>query len=729
MEYKLGYTPRIESSLKSLSPRSLCQTVLDWIDDNKVERPYGDSSSVRIKYSKFSTKPPTKPSLLREIYRDWPAGLSYRQLTIAHFKLYQEKPLSFEWRVYRLKESNFVSLDKFIEIFQRNLDVTHNYTLYMQFLPSTSHSVEQTPIFTLIIHAEPGEELPPPSQRLMFVPLLSAGKLITTAIPSTHVHHIVRAFLSAFGNAEELINLQLYDTNLLSLKTLTLEPKTQGIWRKLASSIDKLPNPLEEAPHSVDSDALISPHDIQPSSIGDGYDEIIQQTSSDHQNRRRYEAMDVWGHESDLPQIHRLTFNVRMPWRIQDETDNLDCKIRMFGDDIYRGLRQAELEGKTTEEGIPGWIPQSLETGHTDNIVVKTSRVTDNWQFVPGLGIEENGDIFGADLDRVDEIEPEMRQPTPSPTSPSARDSPGTRKRKREAPQKVYEDEKIDQETKQNREIYDKYYAPVRLPPPPPPRVELPSESFSIKDLKLKPGLRRAKEEKKGKKNVASESTSTQRPPSAQFLAPEERLLMHLDDESSQKAQLIGNDEERAEYIEKMQREKEEERQKYQKNRAAPLSDATKERLSKLDDRSRRKGSAIVDAFERTSYIERKEREKARADEERRKKIRRESDERRRNRRAEAEQRVSLQDPATAEARVAEAIEKSQRRLEARRARKSGEGVVEPSASAPAPAGTTNEPSASASTLSSASPPATLPEQARSPSGQRQKPRPHRSPN
>lgn len=71
MEYKLGYTPRIESSLKSLSPRSLCQTVLDWIDDNKVERPYGDSSSVRIKYSKLSTKPPTKPSLLREIYRDW----------------------------------------------------------------------------------------------------------------------------------------------------------------------------------------------------------------------------------------------------------------------------------------------------------------------------------------------------------------------------------------------------------------------------------------------------------------------------------------------------------------------------------------------------------------------------------------------------------------------------------------------------------------------------------
>lgn len=71
MELKLQYTPRIDSLLKSLSPRSLSQTVLDWIDDNKVERPLGDLITVRMKYTKFLSKSPTKPSILREIYQDW----------------------------------------------------------------------------------------------------------------------------------------------------------------------------------------------------------------------------------------------------------------------------------------------------------------------------------------------------------------------------------------------------------------------------------------------------------------------------------------------------------------------------------------------------------------------------------------------------------------------------------------------------------------------------------
>lgn len=539
-----------------------------------------------------------------------------------------------------------MSLNKFIDIFQRNLKVTHEYTLYMQSLPSTSHSVEQTPIFTLIMHAEPGEDLPPPSQRMMFVPLLSAGKLITTAIPTIHVEYIVRAFLSAFGNAENLLNLQLYDTNLLSLKTLTLEPKTQGIWRKLATSVDKLPNPLEEAPYLMDQEPLISKQDIEPIKLGDGYDDMIKQSSTDNHSRRRFEAMDLWGHEKDLPQIHRLTFNVRMPWRIKDDNDNLDCKIRMFGDDIYRGLRQAEVEGKTTEEGMPGWIPQSLETGHTDNIVVKTSRVSDNWEFVLGKSADDDGDIFGPDLDRADEIEPFVaRQPTP------IRDSPDTRKRKREAPQVIYNKELRERRQNEAREMEELYLAPQPVKPLPQP---------------LSP-LRR--------------------------MTPQARQRYQLEHSSLMRPSREGRTSPRKSPQKKSPRKEKNISPGRKQTRAQPaapyITSSEEERISQLDDRSGRKVRSMADPNERKQYMDRKVKELAqRKEEERRKRIRRESDERKQSRRAEAERRTSgrEEDVATTEARVTEAIEKSQRRLEARRARKSSEGVAEPSASATAPA-------------------------------------------
>ena len=331
--------------------------------------------------------------------------------------------------------------------------VTHQYTLYMQFLPSTARSIEKTPIFTLIMHAEAGQDIPPPSQRVMFVPLLAAGKLMTTAVSTIHEEHIVSAWLGAFGNAQDIKNLQLYDTNLEALKSLTLEPKTQGIWRKLASSVDELPKPLQEAPSETKPNAMITKEDIEPISLGEDYDGIIKQSTIDDDSRRRYEAMDMFGREEDLPHIQRMTFHVRMPWRIKQDTDNLDCKIRMHGQDVFRGLRQAVVNGQTTTEGLPGWLPQAMTTGHTDNIMVKTSRVSDKWQYVE-FGEHDDDNVFGPNLDRYEEMEPELRSCTPSPPA-----SPATRKRKREAASVVHEQQRTRQRERDMREVERRFEA------------------------------------------------------------------------------------------------------------------------------------------------------------------------------------------------------------------------------------------------------------------------------
>ncbi|TIB70373.1 hypothetical protein E3Q22_02676 [Wallemia mellicola] len=391
---KVKISQRVINLLKNLSSKALSETAIDLIDDSKSPKPRGNITDLLEKYNIHRAKQTQKTQLTRELTADF------------------EKPLLLEWKCYKLTNSKSPSIHEFTEVFINTLSVTQSFGLYQTFVPTSiipsqsEYGIEGTTIFTLIFTSMQPETLPPSNHRIMFIPLLKAGKILMTSLNQSFKPFFDRALLNAFGHAEGLQYTNLRDTNVGALKSLTLDPKSQGIWKRLTNHCVNIPNPLEEAPDRIDEDPLIADHELKPPSLGEKYDGIIVQSEERNQEmlRRQREALDLWGDGDDLPQISSLSFNVQMPWKIKDEKGTLDCSLSFHGKNVYAGLRQWELEGKTTEAGLPGWLTQSMECGQTENLLVKTSRKSNKWTYV--FEDEEDYDnIYGPLLDSDTEDE------------------------------------------------------------------------------------------------------------------------------------------------------------------------------------------------------------------------------------------------------------------------------------------------------------------------------------